>query len=354
MTTKELAEKIGVSRITLSKVLNGNPGVAKATEEKIKRYIEEYNFAPNIPARSLAGKKERIIGFFTVFSNEPLGESRVTSHFASEFTDMVICEAQKYDCKTLVSITEPGRGLDDVERYFNAGLIVGAVLFGYNTGDKSIEKLAAKGFPLILVNQEEHTDYENVSLVNMNDEKWGYFAVQKLVELGHKRLLYVESNLKRLPASRRTRGVSRALEDFKDLIESTAFENADFKEDLGYQAAYKIYRGALKDEVPTGIIAANDLTAIGIIRALKELGYRVPDDVSVIGFDDIFISRYITPALTTVKCDFGAMAKRSVEAMIHLIEGGKSQDFELDLEFVERDTLSKRIPVHTRPNEGAL
>lgn len=118
MTTKEMAEIIGISRITLSKYLNGKGGISKKSAEKIDRYLQLYNFTPNIHARSLAGKKERIISFVTTFSAVSDGVSRISSHFATMFTNHILAQAKTFDYKVLVSITDMANAAVEVEQLF--------------------------------------------------------------------------------------------------------------------------------------------------------------------------------------------------------------------------------------------
>ncbi len=340
MTMEEMARMIGVSRITLSKVMNGKEGVSEETRNRVMEYVRKYNFEPDSSARSLVGKKEPIIGFFTTYSEEG-GKTHITSHFATELVNFVVNAAQKRGYKTLVSITQKEDDFSEVEKYMNSGLIRGAILLGYATGSSDLQYLSRKGIPLVLINQEEEMELPNISLVNMNDEPWGYFAIESLVKRNHRRLLYITCSRRRLPIRRRTRGVRRALADFQDRILSFEECFGEFSEDVSYEEVRKIYaeRG---EDYPTGIFAANDQMAIGAINALKDLGMRVPEDVSVIGFDDISISKYVSPALTTIHCDFKEVAEQSIAILTDCVEGkaGKCHR-ELQLEFMMRESLAE-------------
>lgn len=339
---EEMAQIIGVSRITLSKVMNGKDGVSDETRDRVREYVKKYNFVPNSQARSLVGKKEQIIGFFTTYSNESSGTTHVTSHFATELTNLVINAAQKYNYKTLVAISKQDDDFADIARYLSSGLVRGAILFGYENGNKKIKELAQSDIPLVLINQEESMQEENISLINMNDEPWAFYAIEKLVKMHHRKILYLGSSKQRLPAIRRARGVKRAYETYRKDIDFLLERNADFNEDLAYEIVTEIY--SKRKDRPTGIFAANDIMAIGAINALKNLGIRVPEDVSVIGFDDISISKYMTPTLSTINCDFKQIAKKSVDTLISSIEGKEVQAHqELDLEFVERESLSEHV-----------
>ncbi len=339
MTTKELAEIIGVSRVTLSKVINGAGGVSPKMEEKIRKYIEMYNFEPNSQARSLVGKEEQILGFFSTYSEENAGAGEISSHFATEMIHLVVDKAQKSDYKTLVSLTNSAKDIKTIERFFSARLVRGAILLGYETGSEAIKRLAGRGYPLVLVNQEMDTKFDNVSVVNMDDQNWAFAAIEKLVEFGHRDIIYLGCKRPRLPAMRRQDGVQDALRRYEDRISSFTILDGDFSEEKAYSQIYSIYsrQGTPK---ATGIFAANDIMAIGAMRALKSLNYRIPEDISVIGFDDISISRYLTPGLTTMRCDFAKIASTCVDTLIQLIEGkGKGQHIELPVEFIMRGTL---------------
>lgn len=342
MTTEELAKLIGVSRVTLSKVINGVGGVAPKTEEKIKKYIEEYNFEPNSKARSLVGKQEQIIGFFSAYSEAYSGASKnISSHFATELVNLVANRAQQHGYKTLVYLTDTEKDVKSIERIFNSKLVRGAILLGYNMGNEDIEKLGRHGHPIVLVNQERDSHYANVIAVNMDDQVSAYFAIEKLVENGHKDILYIGCNRQRLPAIRRHEGVRSAADKYKNKINSLTEIDCDFNETRAYEEVKRIFseEGTKK---PTGIFAANDVMAIGAMNALRDLGIDIPGEVSVIGFDDIPMSKYLTPGLTTMRCSFGIIASTCVDSLLKLIEGNPVQNhIELPTEYIERGTLGR-------------
>lgn len=342
MTTEELAKIIGVSRVTLSKVINGASGVAPKTEMKIRQYIEMYNFQPNSKARSLVGKEEQIIGLFSTYSDKNIGVSKnITSHFATEVINLVARNAQKHDYMTLVYLTEREKDVKSIERILGSRMVRGAILIGYDTGSAEIRHLAERGYPLVLVNQEKDSDYQNVVVVNMDDQISAYYAIEKLVQNGHKNILYIGCNKPRLPAIRRNEGVKLAAKEFQHLIEKLTEIDCDFSEEKAYQEIYRMY-SSLEKEKPTGIFAANDVMAIGAMNALQDLGYDIPRDVSVIGFDDISISKYLTPGLTTMRCNFDGIASKAVKSLIDLIEHREVvRHVEVPVEFIERGTLGK-------------
>ena len=339
MTTEELAKLIGVSRVTVSKVINGADGVSEKTAEKVREYIEKYNFVPNSGARSLVGKRERIIGLFSAYSesNSGAGEN-ITSHFATEMINLVVSEAQKKDYKTLVLLTKGKNEAREIEHILASQMVSGAILLGYDTGSSEILALADKGYPLVLVNQERDSFRENVAVVNMDDQASAIFAIAKLMQYGHRNILYLGCGRHRLPAMNRNEGVASAKVKFNQHIDSLTQIDCNFDENLAYSKVKELYSG--EGRKPTGIFAANDLMAIGAMNALKDLGFRIPEDVSIIGFDDIAISRYLTPKLTTMHCDFRKIATACVESVVALIDGKETERHkELPVEFMERETL---------------
>lgn len=339
MTTEELAKLIGVSRVTVSKVINGADGVSEKTAKKVRDYIEKLNFVPNSGARSLVGKRERIIGLFSAYSESNSGAGQnITSHFATEMINLVVSEAQKQDYKTLVQLTKGDKDIREIEHMLASQMVSGAILLGYDTGNQNILTLAEKDYPLVLVNQERDSFRPNVAVVNMDDQASAIFAIAKLIQYGHRDILYLGCERHRLPAMHRNEGVASAKVKFQQYIDSLTEIDCNFDENVAYSEVKRLYSQPGKK--PTGIFAANDLMAIGAMNAIKDLGLRIPQDVSIIGFDDISISRYLTPKLTTMHCDFRKIASESVESVIALIDGQETQRHkELPVEFVERETL---------------
>lgn len=339
MTTEELAKIIGVSRVTVSKVINNAGGVSSAAEEKVRKYIDKYNFVPNSRARSLVGKQEQILGLFSGYSDSNSGAgSSITSHFATEMINLVVSEAQKCDYKTLVYLTNKEGDIKSIERILSSCMVRGAILLGYSTGSQEIKDLAEHGYPLVLVNQERDSYRENVAVVNMDDQASAFFAIAKMVQNGHRNILYLGCDRPRLPALHRHEGVASALVKFRSQIDRLTEIDCDFSEEKAYAAIMRAY--SQEGEKPTGIFAANDIMAIGAMNALKELGLRIPEDVSIIGFDDISISRYLSPKLTTMRCDFRSIASSCVRSLISLIDGlDAPRRTELPVEFIERETL---------------
>lgn len=340
MTVEELAKIIGVSRVTLSKVINKAGGVAPKTEEKIREYIEKYNFEPDSSARSLVGKREPVIGLFSAYTEADTGAGQeITSHFATELLNLVVNEAQKRGYNTLVRLTPGTTDIRSLDRILGKKLVQGAILVGYDTQNKEIAELISRGYPLVLINQEQHATAENMAVVNMADRQASYQAVEKIIEAGHRNIMYIGCDRLRLPAVHRKEGVMDAIDKYRDKVDNLVEINGDFNEEKTY-GEIKAYFENVKENSPTAIFAANDIMAIGAMKALKELHIKVPEEVSIIGHDDIEIARYLSPSLTTMRCDFKSIAKASVTTLIGMISGEEVQrEIEVLSEYVKRTSF---------------
>lgn len=341
MTANELAKIIGVSRVTLSKVINGVEGVSPKTEEKIREAIEKYHYEPNNAARSLVGKEEPVIGLFSAYteSNSGAGEE-ITSHFATELIHLVVNEAQKVGYNTLVHLSTGSNDVRSLDGILGRRLVQGAILVGYEAGSKEVNKLISRGFPLVLINQERESFADNMAVVNMGDKQAAFTAIEQIVKSGRKRIVYIGCNRSRLPAIARAEGVRAAYDAYKDRIESLVELDGDFNEETTYTVVKNYFKNAGANR-PDAIFAANDIMAIGAMNALKELGINVPKDVALIGHDDIQISKYLSPSLTTMRCDFSNIAKCSVQTLIGLIgKENVQRNIILPTQFIERETFT--------------
>lgn len=340
MTIEELAQIIGVSRVTLSKVINGAGGVAPKTEARIREYIDKYNFVPNSNARSLVGKEEPVIGLFSAFTDSTEGAGKeITSHFATELISLVVNEAEKLGYNTLVHLTPGSTDIRSIDRILGKKLVQGAILVGYDNGNEEIKSIISRGYPIVLINQELHSTADNMSVVNMSDESAAFSAIERFVKKGHRNILFIGCKRFRLPALRREKGVHAAYEKYKDSIENLVEIDGDFNEEKTYNEIIELYKKGGSSR-PTAIFAANDVMAVGAMNALKELGLSIPDDVSIIGHDDIQISRYLTPPLSTMRCDFREIAKASVTNLVGMIQNSEvNHEIELPTIFIERDSF---------------
>jgi LacI family transcriptional regulator len=305
-TIQQLAAQSGVSVATVSRALNGSPEVSEATRLRILELARELDYTPSAAARTLVSRRSHVVG--VVLETGP-GHPDLLHPFFQEVLVGLKHGAGRlgYDLLLFAS-EEPGNGFGGTHSYLRrAGHhgVDGAIIMGFDGRDPEIEKLASSQLPCIAV-----------------DADLAGLAVRHLCELGHERIATITGALATPP------GVDR-LEGYRDELVALGLERreeyvveGDFYDESGYRGT----RALLElDEPPTAIFAASDLMAAGALRAANELSVRVPEDVAVVGFDDIGLASLIQPQLTTVRQDMHALGEAAANGLARMIEDPESQ-----------------------------
>lgn len=344
MNSEDIAKLAGVSRSTVSRVINGYTNVPPETKEKVEQVIREYGYIPNTSARNLAGKPSNVIGLFFVEYGE-LEENIIhSSPFYSEFLANSIDRLKKQDCQLVVSIIDKTGDFDMLETAFVNKTMAGCILMGDIVPNFVLEKLGKLACPTVLVNQRSSVDYPNIYLMNTENYKGAYQAVQLLVSYGHRKIAHITGSVEKT-------SIKERFEGYRDcLLHNQIPVNEDYiyyshihRAESGYQAIRKLM-GDNRGNEPTAIFAANDLLAFGAIRGLKEMGVKVPQDVSVVGYDNAELSQYMSPPLTTVQVSVERIAHMTVDSLLGVIRRkeeipvfSKLKDFRL----IERGSVAK-------------
>ncbi|PZD96373.1 LacI family transcriptional regulator [Paenibacillus sambharensis] len=314
----EIARLAGVSRSTVSRVINNYTNVPPATREKVMRVIEAYNYYPNLSAQVLAGKKTRTIGLFLIDAG----------HVSSDMlTNMLIVNviehASALGYYVLTNIIRNPSDSDtcrSVKEIFYQRRIDGGVFIGAANHEPLIEDLIAEGFVAAVVDQElPGHDEPNRITANYDNQTGMELAVNYLADLHHTSIGILNGDMKRLSGRTKYEGFQHAMKQRGLAVREQWAIPGDFHKESGYQAMTRLLE---QSELPTAIVAANDSIAFGAIRAMKERGLQVPGDLSIIGFDDHALSSMHQPALTTIKVDFPAMLQQLTTTLIQTIENG--------------------------------
>ncbi|AZP21585.1 LacI family DNA-binding transcriptional regulator [Streptomyces aquilus] len=300
-TLEAVAARAGVSRATVSRVVNGGDGVREPLVERVRRAVEELGYVPNQAARSLVTRRHDAIA---VVVAEP--ETRV---FADPFFALqlrgISKELTAHDNQLVLLLTE---GRDDharVGRYLAGGHVDGALVFSLHLDDPLPGLIQRAGIPTVFGGRPGWRDGtgEEVVYVDSDNRGGARDAVRHLVGLGRSRVAHITGALDQ------TSAVDR-LEGFRDVVgdvDARLVVEGDFTPAGGERAMRE-----LLDRCPDvdAVFAANDLTASGALRVLREHGRRVPDDVAVIGFDDMLpIAEQTDPPLTTIRQDIEEMGR---------------------------------------------
>lgn len=313
----EIARLAGVSRSTVSRVINNYANVPAETREKVMNVIREYNYVPNVSAQVLAGKKARTLGLFLIAPGHVSGDILTNMLMVS-----VIQNASEHGYYVLTHIIRDAKDTDTVKsvrEIFYQRRIDGGIFIGADNREPFIEELIAEGFIVGVVDQEQPEEPQpNRIAVHFDNESGMKQAVAYLAGLGHTRIGIINGDMKRLSGPAKYEGFLKAMQACGLQVKPEWVLDGSFHEESGYEAI-QAFLGK-KTERPTAVIAANDSVAFGAIRALKEHGLCVPEDISVVGFDDHALSERHHPALTTVRVDFSGMLAQLTSALIGKIE----------------------------------
>lgn len=325
MTIKRIAELANVSSATVSKVMNGKDGnISEATRQRVLRIVEEEGYIPNGIAKSLKMKKTKTIGIIL-----PDVMNLFFSELARGAEDTA--EANGYSiiiCNTDNKGKKEHRYLQILQEKMVDGIILTA------TESSSEYSLKRFNIPLVLVDRD--IDFGNkVGRIVVYNEKPAYEATKHLIDKGCKRIGFISSKRINKPSIERYKGYESALLDAGQALDEDIIYLGNFNVEAGYAGALKILNKPDLD----GIFCGNDLMAIGAIKAIKERGLRIPEDIKVVGYDDIAIAKYVTPPLTTVKQPIYEMGKAAVEMMVDIIEAREVEmKMVLEAHLVERQS----------------
>ncbi len=328
-TIRDVARLAGVSVATVSRVLNKNGYVNKETEQKVMMAIEQLQYEPNAVARGLAGKQTGTIALILPDISNP---------FFPELARGVEDVAHRHGY-TVILCNSDDQG--SKERSYIEVLkkkYIDGIIFASSTlEDADISKMRKSNIPLVLLDRAPNK--ESCSVVRVNNYAGAQMAVRHLLEIGCKRIAHIYGPLEMITARERLAGFEDLVKAF-DWFSPTLMVPGDFSIDGGRKAIETLLA---KHPDVDGIFAGNDLMAIGAMKALFSLGKRVPEDVSVIGFDGIGLTEIVEPELTTIAQPIYEMGTLAAATLIQKITGELAENpiHELDVTLMVRDSTNR-------------
>jgi LacI family transcriptional regulator len=312
VTIKDVAREAGVSTATVSRVINDSPLVSPRTREQVRAVAKRLNYWPNGVARSLITNRTQTLGellpdlhgeFFSgVIRGIDLAARRAGRH--------LLVSSSHADTEELVEALRSMRGRID-------GLIVMAPDVD---APKAIQATAG-GIPIVLLDPGSGLDgYDTISIANHDG---AYQMVRHLMGLGHRRIATVTGPEHNIDADERLGGYRAALRGNGNGSAPEIVIQGDFTEPSGYRAVAELLQLTPR---PTAVFVGNDYMAVGALRALADAGVRVPEEMAVAGFDDIEMSRYLDPPLTTVRVDTFGLGERAVKRLLEAAPNGGPRD----------------------------
>ena len=325
LTIRDIARLAGVSTATVSRVLNNKPDVDPTTREHVMSVVNEHGFVPNFTASSLAGGRSPLLGVLVPSLTWPLMPQIMQS--VGE-----VIEQTSYEL-VLYSISHRTDRSALIDRILATRLIDG-LLAVYPDGEARAEhpddganrqasshllELYQQGFPVVILDDQSLPG--GTPWVGPDNRVGAYEAVRHLVRLGHRRIAHIQGPLLYQCSHDRYAGYQQALAEAGIALDPALVIPGDFTTPSGYAAAAQLL--ALPNR-PTGIFAANDQMAYGVLALGEAQHLRLPDDLAVIGFDDTALSAHTRPALTTVRQPFQEMGQRAMELLLSLVSAPRT------------------------------
>lgn len=329
VTIYDIAEKAGFSPTTVSKVFNGYTDVSQKTRRKILDTAEQLGYLPNAHARSLTTKRSWTIGVLFV---EPSGAGILHPYFAGVIEGFKrIATSKGYDLM-FISKDIGGKKSGYLEHCKIRG-VDGVVVILPDYRDPYYAELLESSIPCVLLDQES-VSKSTISSDNIEGSKR---AVEYLYALGHRRIAHIGGG-QSFAGEKRMQGYLQAMKELgvpanPEYIIQGSY---DYTVESGKHAMEELLRCT---QVPTAVFAAGDNLAVGAMMAIREHGLSVPGDISIVGFDDIEMAKFLTPALTTVRQNTYLLGSRAADMLIYSIEeGANSQSDMISVELVVRDS----------------
>jgi LacI family transcriptional regulator len=329
----DIARMAGVSRGTVSKVLNNYPGIADSTRDRVLLAIEKSRYYPNLSAQVMVGKNRNLLGFFSIDTGQ------IYSAYITGLMSMgAYTMASRLGYQVLsVQIQQDGSNLSGVAEIFSQRRIDAGIFQAHTMFDPIVRDLVKQGYVIGVIDQNrkfiEETGCVGVSLDNYGCAKE---AISYLYRLGHRKIAVIPGDLRWQSAADREKG-------FRDaLLEYGLFPVGDQHHGIGFyeNAGNDMMNNILLSEVrPTGVVCSNDNLAFGAIEAIRQKGLKVPGDISVIGIENNPVSAYFDPPLTTFRFETGVWIKTIVKNVIARVENRqneKSNYNEFTYKLVER------------------
>ena len=324
VTIRDVAKTAGVSVSTVSRVLNGKVDVAKETKTHVLSVIEELGYATNLAARSMRSQKKNLIGLIMPDIAYPYAieiMKGVNQAIAESEFDLLVYTSG--DVRKSGRVTSEQKYITLLAKSISDGVIVVAPVASEYHIDKPI------------VSIDPVMSKPNYPAVHATNYQGSFDATQYLIELGHTRIGYIIGRTELESANRRLSGYRDALEQAGILIEDQLITHGDFTTKTGVDCGRELLS---LDNPPTAIVAANDQMAMGVYQVAEEMGLRIPEDFSLVGFDNIPESKYL--GLTTVDQFISEMGYKATQMLIKIIKEIPLEDqkFKMQTQLVLRNS----------------
>jgi DNA-binding LacI/PurR family transcriptional regulator len=337
-TIRDVAKKANVHSSTVSRVFSGNLSISEATRERVFAAAKELGFWPNAIARSLSTQRTNTIGIviphiFEGFFNDSFFPQLMRGMLEASYKKgfrLIVGGCENYEDE-----------IDQIKQIMASSQADGIIVMSSRLDVDTVGELQNHNTPFVLIGHPPSGENQGIAWVDADNQKATQEAVQYLIDLGHKKIAFVGGDPENLTSQEREKSFNTTLDLAGIPRDPNLVHHGFFDESGGFNSVARMLK--LGENSPTAFYAANDLMAVGIIRALKKNNIRVPEDISVIGTNNAPISEYAQPAISTVDVPYAKMAGKAVEMLIEKIEQGEMSqtNFTLECSLVLRDSTAE-------------
>lgn len=333
VTLNDIAKKLGVSIITVSKALRGHPDISAATATLIKKTADELGYLPNFMARNLASRKSKSIGVVL---------PQIAHHFFSTIMDYIYDYATLHNYQVFLTVSQENAEMQKKQIQTLLSMRVDGLIVSISQDTSSFEifeNALKQQIPIVFM--DRIPDISNCNTVTVDDKGGAYRATEHAIKLGYRKIAqfagYSNINIGR----ERITGFKQALTDNGIEVNNDWIIEGDYEEKHGYDSFMKLYK---ENNMPELILAVTFPVAIGIYTAAKEVGMRIPDDIDLICFGNSPVQEFLSPPLSCVNQPTDRLAKKSVDLLLENIDNSEKFNYQqivVDTELILRGTCIK-------------
>lgn len=344
-TIKDVAKRAGVSTGTVSMVINNNPAVKLETRLRVLQAIEELNYAPNQYARSLVTKRRNIVGVVRTVVTSQKDAYRGGYHFnelpdtyLADMLDAIVDEVTRMRYSLLFDVLAWAKEdvLQDVELPAMAqdGRVDGLIWASGFMTEPHKQFLTQQHLPVVTVGSR----FDCFDWVDTDPEKGIYMMTKYVISCGHRRIAFINGLNNTQTSSHKLVGFQKAMEEAGILIDPELTDHAGYSGIGGYNAIKRIWQ---RSQEATAVITALDILAVGAVHFLRDQGLRVPDDVSVTGYEDGILTEHMIPRLTSVNTKKSELGRQASRILVNRIENPRAKPVRVTIppELVIRESV---------------
>ncbi|MBF6625461.1 LacI family DNA-binding transcriptional regulator [Tuanshanicoccus lijuaniae] len=333
---QDVAREAGVSPGTVSRVFNNYYDISDETKRRVLKVAKRLNYVPNVAARTLSSKNTRKVAM--IFSEFQLNQKNaIPLEMLSGVHDSANVLGIEF---ILLLISKKEQKEKSFQTLCMENNITGAVIQGLDMDDPYYKEIQETSIPTVLI--DLYFDSPNSYSVSIDNVTAAFEVVSKLIELGHKNIAMISGKVSAMVSNEREKGYKKALETYGIPIDESKILYADFDEKTSFEKTEELMK-----EHPslTAIFCASDLMAIGAIHKLQDMGYIIPDDISIFGFDDLFVANYVNPSLSSVNQDMYKIGKEACKVAVKLMNNEYLADKKIYIphKLVLRNSITERV-----------